>query len=101
VIVRAPLLALSLLAASACAGSHKPGGPPAELRVLAEPESAIVQVNERYVGSARVLDKKPAKMVPGLKHITVEAPGYFPHDFDADLPVGVTTVKIKLRPVPP
>ncbi len=89
------------LAVAACAGSQKPKGPPAQLRVVAEPESALVQVNERYVGTARLLDKKPANLQPGLKHITVEAPGYFPHDFDADLPVGVTTVKIKLRPVPP
>jgi hypothetical protein len=101
VIVRARVLALSWLITAGCAGSHKPSGPPAELRVVAEPESAIVQINERYVGSARMLEKKPAKLVPGLKHITVEAPGYFPHDFDAELPVGVTTVKIKLRPVPP
>jgi hypothetical protein len=101
VIVRALLLGLSLLVLSACAGTQTRGGPPAELRVVAEPASAIVQVNERYVGSAHVLEKKPAKLEPGLKHITVEAPGYFPHDFDADLPVGVTTVKIKLRPVPP
>jgi hypothetical protein len=94
-------LVVAVLASAACAGSQKPKGPPAQLRVVAEPESAIVQVNERFVGSARLLDKKPANLQPGLKHITVEAPGYFPHDFDADLPVGVTTIKIKLRPVPP
>jgi PEGA domain len=94
-------LALSCLLLAACAGTQKPKGPPAELRVVAEPESATVQVNERFVGAARVLDKRPAKLTPGLKHVTVEAPGYFPHDFDADLPAGVTTVKIKLRPVPP
>jgi hypothetical protein len=90
-----------LLLAGACAGTQKPKGPPAELRVVAEPDSATVQVNERFVGAARVLDKRPAKLTPGLKHVTVEAPGYFPHDFAADLPAGVTTVKIKLRPVPP
>jgi hypothetical protein len=94
-------LVFSALVIVGCAGSQKPKGPPAQLRVVAEPEFAIVQVNERFVGSARLLDKKPANLQPGLKHITVEAPGYFPHDFDADLPVGVTTVKIKLRPVPP
>jgi hypothetical protein len=99
--VRVFAIALSLFVLSACAGTQKPKGPPAELRVVAEPESAIVQVNERFVGSARVLDKRPAKLASGLKHVTVEAPGYFPHDFDVDLPTGVTTIKIKLRPVPP
>ena len=97
---RAPFICAALVLA-ACAGSQKPKGPPAQLRVVAEPESALVQVNERYVGTARLLDKKPVNLQPGLKHITVEAPGYFPHDFDAELPVGVTTVTIKLRPVPP
>jgi hypothetical protein len=90
-----------LLVLAACAGAQKPKGPPAELRVVAEPDSAIVQVNERFVGSARVLDKRPAKLSAGLKHVTVEAAGYVPHDLDVDLPSGVTTIKIKLRPVPP
>ena len=99
--MRSAALLLSLFALSACAGTQKPKGPPAELRVVAEPESAFVQVNERFVGSARVLEKRPAKLSTGLKHVTVEAPGYFPHDIDVDLPAGVTTMKIKLRPVPP
>lgn len=95
------LFALLLLGASACAGAQKPKGPPAELRVVAEPESASVQVDERFVGTARVLDKRPAKVSPGRKHVTIEAVGYFPHDLEVDLPTGVTTLKIKLRPVPP
>jgi hypothetical protein len=99
--VRAAFLTIALLSISACAGTQKPNGPPALLRVVAEPESASVQVNERFVGSARVLDKRPAKVTPGPKHVTIEAPGYFPHDLDVDLPVGVTTMKVKLRPVPP
>jgi hypothetical protein len=97
---RALALVLGLVLC-ACAGTQKPKGPPAELRVLAEPASATVQVNERFVGAARVLDKRPAKLVPGKKLITLEAPGYFPHDLEVDLPAGVTTLNVKLRPVPP
>lgn len=85
----------------ACAGWQKPKAAPAELRVVAEPASATVQVNERFVGAARVLDKRPAKLSQGPKRVTVEAPGYFPHDLEVNLPAGVTTVQIKLRPVPP
>ena len=96
------LLALALsLPLAACAGAQKPKTPPAELRVVAEPPSATVVVNERFVGSARVLDKRPAKLVPGKKQITIEAPGYFPHDIEVELPSGVTTLNIKLRAVPP
>jgi hypothetical protein len=92
------LLLGTLLAA--CAGTQKPKGPPAELRIVAEPVSASVQVNERFVGAARVLDKRPAKLTPGKKRITIEAPGYFPHDLEVELPAGVTTINIKLRQVP-
>jgi hypothetical protein len=101
--VLAPLLALAGAASvtSGCAGTQKPKGPPAELRVIAEPVFASVQVDERFVGAARVLDKRPAKLSPGPKHITIEAPGYFPHDVAVELPPGVTTLNIKLRPVPP
>lgn len=101
---RAAQLALALLCAgtvTACAGTQKPKGPPAELRIVAVPVSATVQVNERFVGAARVLDKRPAKLSPGKKRITIEAPGYFPHDLEVELPAGVTTINIKLRPVPP
>jgi len=98
--VRVFLLSGALLL-TACAGTHKPRAAPAQLRVVAEPPSATVQVNERFVGAARVLDKRPARLSQGLKRVTVEAPGYFPHDLMLNLPAGVTTVNIKLRPVPP
>ena len=74
--------------------------PVAELRVVAVPEDAVVQVNEQFVGSARVLAKRPTRLTPGKKRVTVEAPGYFPHDLEVVLEKGVTTVQIKLRPIP-
>jgi hypothetical protein len=93
-------LALALTVAAACAGSQHGAQPTAELRVVAVPDSAVVQVNEQFVGSARVLEKRPARFPPGKKRVTVEAPGYFPHDLEVELAKGVTTVEIKLRPIP-
>jgi hypothetical protein len=90
-----------LVPISACGGAQKGKGATAELRVLADPPSAVVQVNERFVGAARVLDKQPARLTPGPKRVTVEAPGYFPHDLELELPAGSTTLNIKLRPIPP
>lgn len=100
---RSVLAALALLsiASAACGGAQKGKGSTAELRVLADPASAVVQVNERFVGAARVLEKQPARLTPGAKRVTVEAPGYFPHDLELDLPAGTTTLNIKLRPIPP
>jgi hypothetical protein len=36
-----------------------------------------------------------------VKYLTFKAPGYFPHDLRLPLPTGETTVRIKLRPIPP
>jgi hypothetical protein len=88
--------------ATACGGAQRARDEPAaELRVIAVPDSAIVEVNERFAGAARVLDKHPLRLKPGKKRVTIAAPGYFPHDLELDLPVGVTKLAIKLRPVPP
>lgn len=94
--------ALLVLSAS-LAGCVRPPPPPAlaKLRVLAEPETTTVYVDDRYVGSARVLAAKPRSLSPGVKLITFKAPGYFPHDVRLDLPSGVTTVRMKLRKIPP
>ncbi len=96
---RVVLTSVFLLAA--CGGAQHPRQKPAELRVVAEPAAAMVQVNEHFVGTARVLDKKPVALSPGPKRVTIEAPGYFPHDLEVELRPGVTTLEVKLRPVPP
>lgn len=94
------LVLTSMLFAAGCAATQKAPRYDAELRVVAVPEQAVVSVNERFVGAARVLDKRPAKLTAGKKRVTVEASGYFPHDFEVDLKSGLTTVEVKLRPVP-
>jgi hypothetical protein len=71
------------------------------LRVVAVPETAVVQVDEQFVGAARVLARQPARLTPGKRRVTIEAPGYFPHDLEIELAPGVTSIEIKLRPVPP
>ena len=85
----------------ACAAGKPVPTRPASLRVLADPPTATVQVDERFVGAARVLDARPAPLGAGKHRVTVEAPGYFPHDLEVTLAPGVTTVEVKLRAVPP
>jgi hypothetical protein len=93
---------LSVLALAACGGVQKGAAKkPAELRVVAVPAVATVHVDERFVGAARVLEKRPAQVPPGKRRVTIEAAGYFPHDLEVELKPGVTTLEIKLRPVPP
>lgn len=94
------LRTVTLLLVGACA--TVPVRPtPALLRVIAEPENTSVYVNDVFVGSARVLARRPKAMKPGVKFITFQAPDYFPHDVRLVLPAGETTVRIKLRPIPP
>ena len=94
-------LAVALTALLAACGAAKPTPTkPAALRVVAEPPTATVQVDERFVGAARVLDVRPAPLGAGKHRVTVEAPGYFPHDLEVTLAPGVTTVEVKLRAVP-
>lgn len=94
-------LAVLVLGISGCISAAPPRGRLAELRVVAEPDSAVVYFNGRFVGTARNLAKVPAAVRPGTIYATIKAPGYFPHDLKLDLPKGETQVKIKLRPIPP
>jgi hypothetical protein len=73
----------------------------AKLRVIAEPKTTTVYVDDQYIGSARVLAVQPKALMPGVRYVTFKAPAYFPHDVRLDLPPGETTVEMKLRPIPP
>lgn len=97
---RALLLLLLAAAASGCM-TKPPETRMAYLKVVAEPRQTTVYSNDRFLGSAHLLQKQPKALPPGTKYLTFKAPGYFPHDLQVKLPVGETTVKVKLRPIPP
>ena len=83
----------------ACGGGPRPT--PAGLQVIAVPADARVYVDGRFVASARVLAHRAHRLPAGVHQITISAPGYFPHDLETELPPGVSTIEISLRPVPP
>jgi hypothetical protein len=58
-------------------------------------------VDDQYAGNGRLLASRPLALKPGVRFVTFEAPGYFPHDIKLDLPPGTTTIEVKLRPIPP
>ncbi len=99
---RARMMLLSSTLATCLLGCVRQAPPPqlAKLRIIAEPDTTTVYVDDRYAGSARVLAAKPKQLSPGTKLVTFKAPGYFPHDVKLDLPSGTTTVHMKLRKVP-
>lgn len=96
--MRALCLATLALLAS-CGGAPRPT--PAGIKVVAQPADARVYVDDRFVASARVLAVRPHELPAGVHRITIEAPGFFPHDIETELPPGVSTIEISLRPVPP
>lgn len=96
-----PIVASLLLIGVGACGGATPRPTSASLRVHAEPETASVYVDGRFFSSARALAKHPKPLSPGLHLVTVEAPDHFPHDFEVKLAAGTTTVRVKLRPVPP
>jgi hypothetical protein len=69
--------------------------------MITEPEIARVTVDERFAGIGQVLAARAVALSPGRHRVTVEATGYFPHDLEVDLPAGITTVEVHLRPIPP
>lgn len=86
------------LSLSACYGNIRPT--PAVLRVEVVPDDARVLIDDTFIGRARRTAAQPKELPPGRHRLTIEAPGYFPHDLDLDLPSGETNVRVELRPVP-
>lgn len=97
---RAPRIAAIALLVAGCGGAQ-PRPEQAQVNFQIEPDTARVYVEDRFVGAARVLARRPARFNPGLRYFTITADGYFPHDVEVNLPSGVTTIRLRLRPVPP
>ena len=101
--VRAVVAGLALVvlgSVAGCAGGPRPAAQ-AQVRFVVTPDAARVYSDERFIGSARVLARRPASFRAGPRRFTLTAEGYFPHDLDVDLAPGETTIEIALRPTPP
>lgn len=93
-------LLLVAIALAACGSTQHPRDT-AELIVIVNPDSASVYVDDHFAATARVFAERPMSFAPGVRHITITADGYFPHDVEANLPAGSTTVRVSLRAIPP
>ena len=93
-------LGLALLLVG-CAKEGTVAPEPARLEVIATPATASVYIDGHYFGRATVLSQEPKALAPGIHLMTVTAEDHFPHDMELDLPPGLTTLEIELRPVPP
>ena len=83
-----------------CAGAPERTTDP-RLRVITEPPTARVFVDDNYIATGRVLGAQPVRLAPGMHHVTLTADGHFPHDVELRVVPGVTTLRVALRPIPP
>ena len=96
------IAALLLVAmAVGCAKQGTVAPEPARLKVVATPPDASVYIDGHSFGRATVLSEEPKALAPGVHLLTVTADDHFPHDMELDLPPGVTTLTLDLRPIPP
>ncbi len=94
-------LGLAVALGAVGCGGQAPVREQARVRFILEPANARVYIEDRFVGAGQVLRRRPESFPPGPRHFTVTAQGYFPHDVEVDLPSGLTTIRLSLRPVPP
>ena len=94
------LAGLLLLGAVDC-GAPEVRREKALLEMRVDPPDARISVDDRFVATGRVAAAHPIELEPGPHQVTLEAPGYFPHDLELELPAGTTTIDVRLRPIPP
>jgi len=81
------------------------GAPPAKtvsVRVHGTPEDARVVVDDVFIGSLGVVSARGLGLLPGKHTLSIEAPGYFPHDRVFELEPGGERVSldVALRKLP-
>ena len=98
--VKGAALAVAIFAAG-CANKNTLAPEPARLQIVTMPANASVYIDGHYFGRATVLSQEPKALAPGMHLMTVQAEDHFPHDMELELPRGVTTITVELRPIPP
>ncbi len=96
--MRSLLAALVVLAAGCVSSAPKT----VSLRLEGNVDDAQVTIDDQLLGSVALVEKKGVALPPGQHRITVEKPGFFPHDElvtvkEGDAPVKLT---VKLEPIP-
>jgi len=95
-------LAASCVGALACGPAQAPSTATVSLRMRGTPADATVTIDDQIVGQLDYVAARGVALPPGVHHITVQAPGYFPMDreVDAKSPGAPIDVVVKLVPVP-
>jgi PEGA domain len=98
----ARLAPIAALLACACQPPDSPERPTVSLRMRGTPPDAMVVVDDQSIGTLDLVAAHGVALPPGVHHITVRAPGYFPMDREVDAKLGTppTRIDVALTPVP-
>ena len=83
-------LAAAMLAWSsiACQPANAPAQPTVSLRMRGAPPDAAVTIDDEPLGSFEFVGAHGVALPPGVHHVTVKAPGFFPWDREIDAKAG-------------
>jgi hypothetical protein len=92
-----PLGVLALAVALGCGGGQPRT---VSLRMLGEPPSASVTIDDIWIGSLAMVTRHGVALPPGRHRVTVEAPGHFPWDRLLEVKDGDPPVKLDVALIP-
>ena len=84
----------------ACQPAQSPAKPTVSLRMRGTPASATVIIDEEALGTLDFVAAHGVALPPGMHHVTVKAPGYFPSDTAVDAQPGSAPVALQIALIP-
>jgi hypothetical protein len=84
----------------ACQPAQSPAKATVSLRIRGSPASATVIIDEEALGTLDFVAAHGVALPPGMHHVTVKAPGYFPSDTAVDAQPGSAPVALQIALIP-
>lgn len=88
-------IAIAMLVAS-CTPAAAPSRSTISLRLSGSPADATVVVDEENIGTLDYVAAHGVALPPGVHHVTVEAPGYFPWDREVQATLGMPPIRLEV-----
>jgi hypothetical protein len=83
---------MGILVAS-CMPAAQPLRPTVSLRLTGSPADATVVVDEQNIGTLDYVAAHGVALPPGVHHLTIQAPGYFPWDREVEAKLGMPPIR--------
>jgi len=94
------LVGVLAMISTACQPAQSPSQPTVSLRMRGTPASATVIIDEEALGTLDFVAAHGVALPPGMHHVTVKAPGYFPSDTAVDAQLGSSPVALQIALIP-